>query len=62
MQLCHVCWVGTSFLFVGGMIYAYVCFLLESTRKAHLIPGVIVVSIGFFSVGKNLLFILSNNH
>ena len=58
MQFHHFCWVGTSFLFVGGRKPTYVgflfivgiiptCvgFLLESTRKGHLIPGAVVFSI-----------------
>ena len=42
----HGRWVGTSFLFIGGRISAYVDYLLESTRKGHLIPGAVIFSIG----------------
>ena len=48
MQVHHGSWVGTSCLFIGGSIYAYVGFLMESMRKGHLIHGAIVVSIGYF--------------
>ena len=57
MQVHRGPWVGTSFLFIGGIkpTYVgflfvggikptYVGFLLESTRKGHLIPGAVVFS------------------
>ena len=62
MQVHHDHWIGTSFLFIGGSISAYVGFLLDSTRKGHLCSGAIVVSIGFVFIGKPLLFILSDEH
>ena len=48
MQVHHGRWVGTSFLFIGGRISAYIGFLLGSRRKGCLIPGVMVFSIRFF--------------
>ena len=61
MQVRHGRWVGTSFLFIGGIKPTYVGFLfigerkptyvgfiLESTRKGHLIPGAVVCSIPSF--------------
>ena len=45
MQVHRGRWVGTSLLFIGGRKPTYVCFLLESTRKGHLIPGAVIFSI-----------------
>ena len=60
MQVHHVCLVRTSFFFIGGRIYDYVGFLLKSTRKVHLIPGAIVVSVRFFphwkTIGVNIIY------
>ena len=67
MQVHRGPWVGTSFLFIGGIkpTYVgflfvggikptYVDFLLESTRKGHLIPGAVVFSIPSFFSLKNI--------
>ena len=33
MQVHHDHWIGTSFLFIGGITSAYVSFLLDSTKE-----------------------------
>ena len=58
MQVHHGCWVGTSFLFIGGIKPTnvdflfiggikptYVGFLMDYIRKGHLIPGAVIYSI-----------------
>ena len=60
MQVHHGCWVGTSFLFIGGRKPTYVGFLLESTRKGHLIPGAVVFSIRRSRIFHYKFFSLKN--
>ena len=48
MKVHHGSWVGTSCLFIGGSIYAFVGFPLDSMKKGNLFPGVIAVFIGYF--------------
>ena len=45
VQVHRGCWVGTSFLFIGGRKPTYPGFLLESTRKGRLISDAVVFSI-----------------
>ena len=51
MQVHHGSWVGTSCLFIGGSIYAYVGFLLNSMRKGHLFPGAIFSPLDISPIG-----------
>ena len=73
MQVHHGRWVGTSLLLIGGRKHTYVgfCsleeekptyagFILESTRKGHLIPGAVVFSIRRGRIFHSMFFSIEN--
>ena len=60
MQFHHGRWVGTSFLFIGGIKPTDVGFLLESTRKGRLIPGTVLFFIWRGRIFHSKFFSLKN--